>query len=193
MNTTLSRTTPTDVGERIKALRAERRLTLADLAGASGLTRSFLSKLERGKSAVSVASLLKIAAALDLSLEALLEPSLGVSVARAEEVNGADSSQGATQSHPLTPTTERRIQGNRHILARGETLQLEPLLSGQVEFVFVLSGTLEIVVAERATTLREGDSITISSPSPRRIHNPDHDSGVSFLYLASPAGDTQVS
>ena len=44
-----------EIGRRIMAVRRAQRLTIEALADASGLTKSFLSKVERGRATASVA------------------------------------------------------------------------------------------------------------------------------------------
>ena len=53
-----------DVGERLRTLRRFRRCTLQTVAARSGLSESFLSQVERGRSNASIASLRRIADAL---------------------------------------------------------------------------------------------------------------------------------
>ena len=43
-----------DIGERISVLRRERHLSLEALAAEMGLTASYLSKLERGRTSISI-------------------------------------------------------------------------------------------------------------------------------------------
>src|SRR2546422_1922861 len=63
-----------DVGERLRALRRFRRCTLRTIADRSGLSESFLSQVERGRSSASIASLKRIADALGVSMADLFEP-----------------------------------------------------------------------------------------------------------------------
>ena len=56
------------LGEKIKQIRLTKQLSLRDLAKHTGLTRSFLSQVERGISAPSIASMEKIAYALNTEL-----------------------------------------------------------------------------------------------------------------------------
>ncbi|MCR8549151.1 helix-turn-helix domain-containing protein [Salipiger sp. P9] len=61
-----------DLGARIRASRADRRLTLADLALRCGLPRSALSEIENGKRDIRISSLFRISAALGVPMDALL-------------------------------------------------------------------------------------------------------------------------
>src|SRR5262245_7753406 len=60
------------VGERIKAVREALGWTQDALAAKAGISKSFLSDVERGERDISSAYLLKIANAMDASLEYLL-------------------------------------------------------------------------------------------------------------------------
>ena len=66
--------TEIDVGERLRAIRALRRCTLKTVADRSGLSESFISQVERGRSNASIASLRRIADALGVSVSDLFEP-----------------------------------------------------------------------------------------------------------------------
>ena len=46
-----------ELGERLRAIRVLRRLTLREVADAAGVSESFVSQLERGRSSASVATL----------------------------------------------------------------------------------------------------------------------------------------
>src|ERR687884_1913435 len=67
-------TAEVEVGERLRALRQFRRCTLRTIAERSGLSESFLSQVERGRSSASIASLKRIADALGVSMADLFEP-----------------------------------------------------------------------------------------------------------------------
>ncbi len=52
------------LGERLRALRQERGLSIAQVAQSTGLTKGFLSQLERNLTSVSLAALARICSAL---------------------------------------------------------------------------------------------------------------------------------
>ncbi len=58
--------TELQLGPRIRALRQARRLTLRDVAARAGVTESFLSQVERDVASPSIATVGRIARALDL-------------------------------------------------------------------------------------------------------------------------------
>ena len=58
----------------IRAMRLARNMSLNDLAAASGLSKGFLSKVERGLSSPPIATLMRIAEALDATVGELFDP-----------------------------------------------------------------------------------------------------------------------
>lgn len=59
------------VGNRIRSWRRQRGLTLDALADATGMSKSYLSKLESGKKAPSIATVMKLSEALGVSVGAI--------------------------------------------------------------------------------------------------------------------------
>ncbi|TIW70959.1 MAG: helix-turn-helix transcriptional regulator, partial [Mesorhizobium sp.] len=60
------------VGRRVRALRLERNLSLADLAAKAGISIGALSQIERGMSSLRVKVIWPLAAALDIEPSALI-------------------------------------------------------------------------------------------------------------------------
>ena len=60
------------LGRRVRILRLTREMTQDDLALAAGMSRSFVSLIEKGTHGVDVVRLLRLAAALDVPLAELL-------------------------------------------------------------------------------------------------------------------------
>ena len=65
------------IGAQLKAARLAQRLTLAEVALRSGLTKGFLSKLERDQTTASVASLMRLCETLAISVGSLFHASTG--------------------------------------------------------------------------------------------------------------------
>jgi transcriptional regulator with XRE-family HTH domain len=62
------------IATRLKALRAERALTLQDLAASSGVSRAMISKIERAEASATAALLHRLCTALGIRLSDLLVP-----------------------------------------------------------------------------------------------------------------------
>lgn len=152
------------LGERIKALRRQRTLTLRDLSARTGFSISFLSQVERGVSSLSISSLRTIAAALGVDLSHFFPP----------PVHG----------NYVTPRSGRQpfhLEGSpiEYVSLRGSFpgRTLEPLLvslpahhppgesfahPGE-EFGYVLQGRLTMRIGEKDYVLEPGDGIHFSA------------------------------
>src|SRR6476659_8208245 len=60
-----------ELGERLRAIRQLRRKTLKEVAGAAGISESFLSQLERGRTNATIATLQRLATALGIDVSDL--------------------------------------------------------------------------------------------------------------------------
>lgn len=85
------------LGSAIRSLRRERRLTLVQVASATGLSQPFLSQLELGRSRPSMRSLFRIADALGTTQQALL------GLAAAGTVAAVDGAGVAPPAHDDDP------------------------------------------------------------------------------------------
>jgi transcriptional regulator with XRE-family HTH domain len=150
----------TRIGAQLKAARLAARKTMAEVAEQSGLTKGFVSKLERDLANVSVASLIRLCEALDVSVGSLFEASIGEVVRRGDRppINFGGRKMA---EYLLTPSGEKRVQAILSDIEPGGGSGDEPYsLPADVEFVFVLTGQLQITVAGEQITLEQGDAFT---------------------------------
>ena len=64
------------IGLEVRVLRRRRKMTIEQMSQATGLNRGYLSRLERGEKAPSIASVVKLAQALDVPVSTLFGESL---------------------------------------------------------------------------------------------------------------------
>src|SRR5947199_8254720 len=60
-----------ELGERLRAIRQLRRKTLKEIASAAGISESFLSQLERGRTNATIATLQRLSTALGIEVSDL--------------------------------------------------------------------------------------------------------------------------
>src|ERR687883_487358 len=139
-------TAEVDVGERLRALRRFRRCTLRTIAERSGLSESFLSQVERGRSSASIASLRRIAEALGVTIADLFEPdgAPGPRVLRRDE-RPALAFGILGKKLLLTPRPLHQLEVFVGELDVGGSTGAEPYVHGDSEeLVVVLSGTVQV-------------------------------------------------
>lgn len=180
--------TAADIGRRIKALRRAQRLTIEALAGSSGLTKSFLSKVERGRSTASVAALLRISEALGIPLSSLFENSATRHVLRPQDYPRVSFGGHGLVEYLLTPLAERRVQVlmSRIEPGGGSGEDLYPL-PGEVEFVFVVDGAVDLTFSDSTVRLSAGDAMTFDPSLHHSFGVPPSGSGATVLWMIAPA------
>src|SRR3984957_12142958 len=131
----------------LRAVRKQRGLTLAHLAEQTGLTKSYLSKIERRQSTPSIAVALKVARALDVDVAQLFSDE------SADETIVVDSADYRL----LAPNLLGKAMSPFVVRPPGGADDPIPAHPGQ-EFVFVHSGTVELEYGDHIVTLAAGDS-----------------------------------
>ena len=163
-----------DLGARIRVLRLARGATLRELAGRAGVTESFLSQVERGVASPSIASVQRIARALDQSIAELFaeRESVGQVVRAGERRRVAYPGLGAYDEF-LTRSTDGRLQVILSTIEPGGGTGEEAYThDSDEEVVVVLEGELDLWVGAEHFHLRAGDAVTHASRVPHRNTNP---------------------
>jgi transcriptional regulator with XRE-family HTH domain len=169
-----SEETRIDVGERLRAIRTLRRLTLRTVAERTGLSESFLSQVERGRANASVASLKRIAAALGVNVADLFEPNGARTRPRVlrREARPALAFGTLGRKYMLTPRPLEHLQVIVGELGAGGSTGDEPYTHGDSEeLLVVLAGVVHLQLGTEVFELREGDSIDYRSSTPHRLTN----------------------
>src|SRR5215467_2565846 len=175
------------IGAQLRAVRLASRRSMAEVAVQSGLTKGFLSKLERDLTSVSVASLIRLCAALGISVGSLFQASKGELVRRGEYPAINFGGHGIRE-YLLTPAGEKRVQALLSDIEPGGGSGNEPYsLPTDVEFAFVLTGQLRVVVAGDAITLDAGDAFTFGSSTAHTFQVPPSAGPTQVLWVFSPA------
>jgi transcriptional regulator with XRE-family HTH domain len=177
------------LGPRIRALRQARNVTLRELAARAGVTESFLSQVEREVTSPSIASVQRIAQALDLAIAELFveEAPHGRVVRRADRRRIAYPGLGAIDEF-VTSNMNGRLQVILSTIEPGGGTGDEPYAhESDEEVVVVLSGRLELWVGDERHLLEEGDSATYSSRLPHRNTNPGPGRAVVLFCVTPPS------
>ena len=175
------------IGAQLRAARLAARKSMADVAEEAGLTKGFLSKLERDLTNVSVASLIRICGALNVSVGSLFQASKG-EVIRRGAYPPIDFGGTGVREYLLTPSGEKRVQAILSDIEPGGGSGDEPYsLPADVEFVFVLAGQLQISVAGEQVRLERGDAFTFPAGSQHTFRASRAAGPTQVLWVFSPA------
>ncbi len=159
-----------DMTLNLKFLRVQSGMTLEQLAADSGLTRSYLSKLERGLSSPSIGSALKIAEALGTSLDRLYgqqDDKDPVAIVRAENGKPGDATTYLSLVAGLAPDRIMRA----FIVRPTKTAKRGRIMSHHEgeEILFILTGKIELLIGRRKEVLYSGDCVQFDSTIPHKL------------------------
>lgn len=161
------------IGEKVKAFRTARRMSLRTLGEATGTTASFLSQLERGLSGVNVSTLRRIVAALGISLTDLFDDEVSTvgRVLRKRERPALPPAEGYRKML-LSRRPIRDLEVYIGEFDPGGSTGAEPYSHGDShELFFVVRGEMELTLSEERHVLSAGDSIEYRSSIPHKAVN----------------------
>lgn len=168
------------VGARIRRLREEKELTAEQLAEVSQCPHELIEDLESGELAPSLAPLMKIARGLGVHLGELLddEPQCGPVVTRSGNFDqvvrfsgiGPATRFSTLDFYALAPNKEGRHM-EPFIIDVHPTVPEECMLSSHEgeEFIYVMSGAIEVTYGKDIIRLSQGDSIYYDSVVPHEV------------------------
>jgi XRE family transcriptional regulator, regulator of sulfur utilization len=154
---------PPAIGPRLQAERKARNLTLAELAQASGVSRSMLSEIERGDANPTYGTLWHLTRALGLDIASLIS---GAS----EEMRAIDhqteqstplirSADGTCTLHILSPASLVSVT-EWYLLTFEPSGRLisEPHAAGTIEHLHCTEGEIAVTSGDLKTLLRPGET-----------------------------------
>ncbi|MBO0923459.1 cupin domain-containing protein [Cellulomonas sp. zg-ZUI199] len=171
------------VGPRLRALREQREATLADVAAATGISVSTLSRLESGLRRPALELLLPLARFHEVTIDELVDVPAGDD----PRVTAQPTVRHGVTYVPLS----RRADGPRAyrmVYPPRTPEQGEPRVHDGYEWVYVLSGTLRLVLGGRALDLAPGEAAEFDTRVPHWLGNVG-DEPVEVLALYGPQGE----
>jgi transcriptional regulator with XRE-family HTH domain len=163
------------LGERVRALRRERGLTLEMLAEQSGVSRAMISKLERGEKNPTLVVAAKVAEGLGMNLSRLVgveEKRKVVVVPRERRMTMRDPETGFERQLLSPSLGGRGVEFMRNVVPEGSTSgELPPHRRGVEEYVVVERGRLRAVLGGVEYVLEEGDAAYFEADVAHRFDN----------------------
>ena len=153
------------LGDRIRQARRERNMSLTQLSAGTGLSLTFLSRLEGNKVNISIDNLRKITEFLDISMVRLFEVEenrqLGT-VTRKGEGARLKIIRSSAYSESLIRNSSSNIQATLYVNPPGEGRRTPVSHYGE-EFLYVITGEILIFLGKEKHHLKAGDSIHFRS------------------------------
>ncbi|MEM1146075.1 MAG: XRE family transcriptional regulator [Pseudomonadota bacterium] len=162
------------LGDRVSQLRQIQSLTLEQLATASGVSRSMLSQIERGRANPTLAVTQRIAQTFGISIGELVDDptaSASVDVVRGDDPATLFRADAECELRTLSPLRlEKDIEFYEIRLKPGAALRSAAHFEGTKEMLTVEEGCAEVRVGHSSIRLAEGDTGHYRADLPHEIH-----------------------
>ena len=166
-----------DVGERVKRVREKRGLSLLDISRRTGIDVSLLSEIEEGQSAPPLGTVIKLAKALEMKMGYFisgdeLKPFTIVHRGDRKVVSRYDSKRDKHYGYgyeSLAPYKKDRHMEPFLVTLQPATTEEERSAHDGQEFIFVLTGSMEVRLGEEIHVLEPGDAIYYDSTVPHLV------------------------
>ena len=161
------------IGERLKEIRNTRQLTLDDVAELTGVSKPMLGQIERGQSSPTINVLWKISTGLKIPLSFFCrQQEAEYTVAGIDKENAITEENGGMRAYPLFPFDPvRNVEAFYIEFDAGVRHESLPHVAGVEEYVFLVQGTLTMVVGGKEVCLQEKQSIRFGADISHAYHN----------------------
>lgn len=160
--------TVNSVGKKIKKARTSKKITLAEIANDTGFSTEYIKEIETGKSTPSVGTLLQIAKVLKLDSGFLLKEEKQDLKKRIKEHTKRTENYAY---ETMTPGSDKHLKAFK--------ITIDPLQEHKgvgychegEEFVYVIKGTVEIIVGDHKNVLKKNDTLHFNSGIKHQMTN----------------------
>ncbi|MCS4275621.1 MULTISPECIES: helix-turn-helix domain-containing protein [Mycetocola] len=158
--------TRTAIGHRLRAARQAQLLTIEQLAETTGLSKGFISRVERNQTSPSVSTLVALCDVLNVAVGDLFKRSEQLVVRGADAPRITLGGEGMLELL-VSPRTEKRVQVVRTIVDPGGHSGEAPYsVSAELDLVYLVRGRIEMSFADAVWELGAGDSLTLDGREP---------------------------
>ena len=180
------------VGQRLRAARDHRGLTLAQLATLTGLTKAHLSRLESGERQASIGALVGLSSALGTKVSALLGEDVDASPLTTftpdipkHRVNGLEiaSCSGFHDSHILEAM---------RVTIRADRTPSAPVRHIGEEWLYVQRGSIDLEYDGTVYELAKDDAVHFDANRPHRLMTRDVSAELLLVSAKSPTKLAQI-
>lgn len=184
------------IAHRVRRLRQQLGLSLDALAERSGVSRSNISLIERGRSSPTAAVLDRLATALGVALASLFEPVDAEAVAEpsplarvAEQPVWTDPASGYVRRN-VSPPVRSALQLVDVIFPPGRRVALDSAgRDSEIhQQVWMIDGQMEVTVGTTLWQLNTGDCLAMQLDQPITYHNPGRKPARYLVALATLPG-----
>jgi transcriptional regulator with XRE-family HTH domain len=156
------------IATNLKTIRNTRSLSLDQLSELTGVSKSMLRQIETGKSSPTIATIWKIANGLRVSFTALLsKPAVKAEVRAFTAEPPLTAQDDHYRLYPLIPFAPQQSFETYYVeIDPGTVVSGKPHECNTYEYVFVMTGKLEITVGEKSLAVNAGEFLQFQANIP---------------------------
>ncbi|MEJ2556207.1 MAG: cupin domain-containing protein [Anaerolineae bacterium] len=175
------------LGTKLRALRKERDLTQRDLASLASLSANAISLIERDEISPSVATLQRLAAALNVKIGYFFDEDVQTDIMHIK----AGERPSITGKGVTIESIGERLRGQEMepffiSLAPGSESGRQQVIHSGHEVVYCVRGEVEYEIDGDVYTLNEGDFLLFEAQLPHHWRNPTPEKAELLLILQTP-------
>jgi transcriptional regulator with XRE-family HTH domain len=181
------RTLEAVIGAQVRGLRKRNGMTVSELAGQSGLSIGMLSKIENGAISPSLATLQRVAQALNVPLSTFFvkfDEKRDASYVRSGKglLIERRGSRSGHQYQLLGHSISSDVAAEPYLITLTEEADPYPVFQHEgVEFIYMVKGEVAYRHADKTYILRKGDSLFFDADAP---HGPEELRRLPMQYLS---------
>ena len=181
------------LGLNLRRVRTEKGLTLDRLASLSELTRGYISLVERGLKVPSIAALLRLAKALDISVAYLFDPTSAqaprYTIYRQREQGALQTRDGTFGLSALAAGRTRKMM-EPFLLTPPHKSAARASHAGE-EMLFVVSGKIVIKLDGEDIAMDKGDCLYFAGETPHEVRSVGRQKAEVLVVVALAPSDSQ--
>lgn len=180
------------IGNIIRAVRKERRYTLAKLAKDSGVALATLSRMENNKMTGTLESHINICKALDITLSDLYRdlPASRKTVEVQPKRSRSEvfvHDKRSTAEMLASKILEKKMMPILLKIHPNGTTQVEETKTGVEKFIYVLNGKIDATIGAEKYTLGKGDTLYFEASLPHYFKNISQDESHLLCVISPPS------
>lgn len=176
------------IASNLKRIRSERDLSLDKVALLTGVSKSMLSQIEKGKANPSISTLWKLSNGFKISFTELINaPEDNIELISINLKEPLTEDNGRLRNYPISLfDPEKRFETYQIELDPRGRHRADPHPLKTLEYVSVMSGAIDITVGEQKYHLIKGDTLRFKADIPHSYFNPGEETCLMYMILYYP-------
>ncbi len=177
-----------NIGKELKSIRVSQGMTLEELSNKCGYSKALISRVETGSVSPSLTSLMKMVSSLGLKLHDLFT---SIERGQASVVRKGEGRKFYTEGESSTEflaenIATKKMEPIKITAPSGYVTGDEPLVHYGEQFLFALSGRVEVTAGDETYKLGAGDSMYLAAGTPHTWRNVGKDAAEIISVVTPP-------